>query len=324
LIATLGVGELGNAFGVPQKQPDISPATLLYTPLEQLQPLPVPVDAPMDHHHAFFCHQHHHQHQHHHASPTHTVTGADGSNKETFSGEIFPLASSSEPVQHQTLSFLQPGGAPIVVPDHAFAQHTADAAVEAQAHGQQYATKDAKAPTKVTKSTRGRKPKADMDILARKVKRRFSHNAVERRRRDNINDRIVELQHLLVGEHYLFGHIDERSGKASTSGPSKAETLYKAIMHLRFHQHKETLLRNAMREQRTVIDKLRAELNKQNPDTKKQNSDIVKDIDMHLVDLDNEAKAVAEREHLQSEAQKEAHYAALSSSTQSPALSPHP
>ncbi|KJE91223.1 hypothetical protein CAOG_02389 [Capsaspora owczarzaki ATCC 30864] len=69
----------------------------------------------------------------------------------------------------------------------------------------------------------GLAPMIDQSNMMRKQRRRDSHNAVERRRRDNINDRIIELSAL----------VPDNGGEKANKG----ETLRKAVDYIRYlHQ----------------------------------------------------------------------------------------
>jgi len=204
-VSTLGIGDMGTAFGAGGRMDAIPASMLLGEPLNTLQPLPTVVDK---------------------ASFPFMLAHNE---PPLFHGELFPVPSTSQPIEHQTLSFLSGSAQPVVVQDGK--------------------AKSRKRKAQVVKS----------DMQVKKQKRRCNHNAVERRRRDNINDRIAEIETLLKGRHYTFGHIDERSGKASSSGPSKGETLHKTTMYLRFHRIKEEMLEQEIRDQRSTIAKLVAD-----------------------------------------------------------------
>ncbi|KAI9248554.1 hypothetical protein BDA99DRAFT_524999 [Phascolomyces articulosus] len=67
-------------------------------------------------------------------------------------------------------------------------------------------------------------------IMEKRRRRRESHNAVERRRRDNINERIQELGTLLP-DTMLEGHNNTGSNK-----PNKGVILRRSVDHIRFLQ----------------------------------------------------------------------------------------
>ena len=81
----------------------------------------------------------------------------------------------------------------------------------------------------------------------KKQKRRDSHNAVERRRRDNINDRIIE-----IGTLVPAGFGDKSN---------KGETLATALSYIRYLQGEQTALKTRLGSANKEIARMRAAIN---------------------------------------------------------------
>ncbi|KAG2221368.1 hypothetical protein INT45_012414 [Circinella minor] len=72
-------------------------------------------------------------------------------------------------------------------------------------------------------------------IMEKRRRRRESHNAVERRRRDNINDRIQELGTLLP-DTMLESNNNNNNNNNGSNKPNKGVILRRSVDHIRFLQ----------------------------------------------------------------------------------------
>ncbi|KAI9321878.1 hypothetical protein BX666DRAFT_1906529 [Dichotomocladium elegans] len=111
------------------------------------------------------------------------------------------------------------------------------------------------------------------EIFDKRRRRRESHNAVERRRRDNINERIQDLCHLLpehmldnapsaintssVPFHYLGGGSNSSNSSSTQRTVNKGTILKLSVDHIRELQSEVSRYQIRVRELEQVIEELR-------------------------------------------------------------------
>ncbi|KAI9320021.1 Myc-type, basic helix-loop-helix domain-containing protein [Dichotomocladium elegans] len=83
-------------------------------------------------------------------------------------------------------------------------------------------------------------------IMEKRRRRRESHNAVERRRRDNINDRIQELGNMLPESMLDNGNYK----------PNKGIILKKSVDHIRHLQHEVNAYQQRILQLENILDML--------------------------------------------------------------------
>jgi hypothetical protein len=81
-------------------------------------------------------------------------------------------------------------------------------------------------------------------VMEKRRRRRESHNLVERRRRDNINDRIQELG-LLLPDNTLDG----------ANKPNKGQILRKSVEQIKLLQNEVNMYQSKVQELESLLDR---------------------------------------------------------------------